>query len=386
MEEIVSSPFLELIKDENIRKLKIDSNLINDFKIVIQHINNAFQEFGLMEVKDWKSFFDRYLLTPSDEQVSIGYKKYDNAGLGGCYEKTEKMISITENNINSLCHEFIHFLVMHDSNTLNRVISDCRFLNEGMTEFLTGCVMGNGNNSTYFKEYEMAEFYCYMTGRNNPFYHFLKNEYSFSDTMYAPNNIENYARYYDNNNRSYDAYINIQREILRNGVSDFRITSFDDFVEIISAINKRPKSDIEYVNEFYIKIVEKYLDTLEIDSTQYETIQKQLLDFCKISYKYILYGEKAVSEYKIDDLHIAFDISGKYYGDFPLGGEKQSGCIQKSPQDIIVTHRDKKYRIEKEKMNFRKWDETYAKYYTNLKNYFGNIENEEYNHNSSRLK
>lgn len=374
MENIIDSPFLELISDENIKKLKIDNELIDEFKSVIKKIDKFFKENNLMDVRDWRSFFNKYLLTNSDEQVSICFNEYDNNSWGGCYNKNDKMISVRKKDKNALCHEFIHFMVMHDSNSLNRKVSDSRFLNEGMTEFLTGCITGNGNSSLYIHEYEIAKFYCAMTKRNNPILHFLKDEYAFDDNLYGPLNLERDTLRFDKK-ENYDNLLQIQRTILCYGLESFNINSFDDFVEIVSAVNKRPKGDNQYIDGIFEKIVDKYLTTLDIDGSLYEVIRKQLLDFCKISYKFNLYGDKAVSEYKIDDIFIAFDSNGNHYGEFPLSGKNHRGGILTDSDKIVITHTDKKYKIDRKEMDFRRWDNVYYDYYNKLKSYLDVTDN-----------
>ena len=385
MENIENSPFLELISDENIKKLKIENDLIDEFKSIIKKIDKFFKENNLMDVKDWRSFFNKYLLTNSDEQVSIGFKEYTNNSWGGCYNKNDKMISVRKENKNTLCHEFIHFLVMHDSNSLNRKVSDSRFFNEGMTEFLTGCITGNGNNSLYIHEYEIAEFYCAMTKRNNPILHFLKDEYAFDDNLYGPLNLERDTLRFDKE-ENYDNLLQIQRTILCYGLESFNINSFDDFVEIVSAVNKRPKGDNQYIDGIFEKIVDKYLTTLDIDGSLHEVIRKQLLNFCKISYKFNLYGDKAVSEYKIDDIFIAFDSNGNHYGEFPLGGKNHRGGILTDQYNIVITNRDKKYKIDRKEMDFRRWDNVYYDYYNKLKSYLDVTDNYSSDNSSPRMR
>lgn len=373
MENIENSPFLELISDENIKKLKIENELINEFKSIIKKIDKFFKDNNLMGAKDWRSFFNKYLLTDSDEQVSISLSEHIDDGCGGYYNKKEKKISVRNKKSNSLCHEFIHFMVMHDSNSLNRKVSDCRFLNEGMTEFLTGCILtgtinGECNSSSYIYEYLMAEFYCTMTKNNNPILHFLKDEYAFDDNVYGPASLERTASWFDKN-ESHENLLQIQRSIISSVFDSFKLNSFNDFVETVSAINKRPKMDNQYIDDVFKKIVDKYLARLDIDVSLHEVIRKQLLDFCKISYKFSLYGDKAISEYKIDDIFIAFDSFGNHYGQFPFSGEKSRGGILTDQYNIVITHRDKKYKIDRKEMEFKRWDNVYYDYYNKLKSY-----------------
>jgi hypothetical protein len=155
------TPFLNRLTKNYLKRIKIDSELIPTFKIVIAKINDFFSENGLMNVKDWNSFFEEFLISDNPDQLCIKLGRLDNVSHGGKYSKINKEIvmNIDDTSPNGIskcichdfCHEFIHFLVMHDSNSLNAKISDSMFFNEGMTEYLTGCIMGTGNNSFYYR-------------------------------------------------------------------------------------------------------------------------------------------------------------------------------------------------------------------------------------------
>lgn len=363
-----NNPFLNLLKEENLGKIKIDKELIPIFKIVIAKMSDFFLQNNLMAAKDWNNFFNSYLLTNNKEQI---YIKLGNIGenvepVGGWYSKEEKVIAINQNNSNinmlcsCLCHEFIHFLVMNDSNSLNAKISDSKFFNEGMTEYLSSCIMSTGNRSYYFREYEMAEFYSKIT--KVPFVCFLNNQFAFVDKYYAPSNLIRSSERFQNDNKL-DSYLNIQREIINRGLDDYSINSFEDFVKIVTIINQRPRFDGEYISYIFENVTDKYIANLHISEQQINNIKDKLITFCKISNKYQLYSDNAVAEYLIDDLHIAFDKKGKHYNDFPLDGTNKSGQIGfDGVSKITVIHKDKKYIIDTTKMKCKNWKEIYNKY------------------------
>lgn len=362
------NPFLNLLNEDVIKNIKIDSELIPAFKIVISKINDYFSKNGLINIKDWDSFFERFLITNNSEQICIILGKISKNGepIGGEYSKDKKIIAInpTNSNINSLCHEFIHFLVMHDSNSLNAKISDSSFFNEGMTEYLSACIMVTGNSSYYFREYEMAKFYCKIT--KNSFAYFLNDKFAFEDDYYAPMNLIRSSDKFQNDNKL-DSYLSIQREIINNGIDDCSINSFEDFVNIVTIINQRPRYDGEYINYIFERISNKYLEKMNLDEQQKNNIKDKLITFCKVSNKYQLYDDNEVAEYLIDDLHIGFDKKGKHYNDFPLAGTSKRGQIGfDGVSKITVTHRDKTYVINTEKMNCKNWKEIYDKAYNDL--------------------
>ena len=366
--------FLNLLTEKNLKRIKIDSELIPTFKIVIAKINDFFSENGLMNVKDWNSFFEEFLISDNPDQLCIKLGRLDNVSHGGEYSKINKEIvmniddtspnGISKGICHDFCHEFIHFLVMHDSNSLNAKISDSMFFNEGMTEYLTGCIMGTGNNSFYYREYKMAEFYCKIT--KNPFAYFLNDKFAFEDDYYAPMNLIRSSDKFQNDNKL-DSYLSIQREIINNGIDDCSINSFEDFANIVTIINQRPRYDGEYINYIFERISNKYLEKMNLDEQQKNNIKDKLITFCKVSNKYQLYDDNEVAEYLIDDLHIGFDKKGKHYNDFPLNGTSKRGQIGfDGVSKITVTHRDKTYVINTEKMNCKNWKEFYDKAYNDL--------------------
>ena len=386
-----NNPFLALLKEQNLTKIKIDKELIPIFKIVISMMSDYFVANDLINVKDWNSFFEKFLLTNNEEQL---YIKLGNIGgnvepVGGEYSKEKKIIAINKVNddinrlCSSLCHEFIHFLVMHDSNSLNAKISDSPFFNESMTEYLSGCIMGTGNTSYYFREYEMAEFYCKIA--KNPFSRFLNDKFAFDDDYYAPINLIRSSQRFQNDHKL-DSYLSVQRQIISRGLDDYSINSFEDFVNIVTIINQRPRFDGDYINTIFERIIDKYVTNLNLNEQQRTDIMNKLITFCKVSNKYQLYGENEVAEFLIDDLHIAFDKKGQYYNDFPLDGINKRGQISfDGISKITVTHKDKNYIIDTGKMNCRNWKVIYNKTYAVLKKEFDLLDMQAMNNSGSQF-
>ena len=66
----MDNPFLDLLKEQNLTKIKIDKELIPIFKIVIAKLSDYFLRNNLMSVKDWKSLFHTYLLNNKKTNLS----------------------------------------------------------------------------------------------------------------------------------------------------------------------------------------------------------------------------------------------------------------------------------------------------------------------------
>ena len=368
MEKNINSPFLELISEDNLKKMKIDADLISPFKIVIYKIDEYFQKHNLINCRDWQAFFEKFLLSESEEQVSINMIK--NSAIKdaiGEYDKDDKRISIINpNDIHTFCHEFIHFLVMHDSNILDAEISNSAFFNEGMTEYLTSRILGTGNGSSYFLEYRMADFYCKIA--KDAVSCFLNDKFAFN-SRYAFSNLGIWSQRFEKEN-SLTAYLGIQRLIIEYSLSEYNINSFEDFVNIVTIINNRPRFDSECIDNFFEMIVNKYLAVLNLDVQQNSIIKNKLFNFCKVSNKYQLYGEHEVAEYLVDGLLMAFDSNGNHYNEFPLNGPNKRGMVEINHLKGVttITHRDKIYRINYTKMNCKNWKEVYEKMYNELRN------------------
>ena len=366
MADVKVNPFFELVKEENFSKINVDSRLKENLKLVFYRIGLFFENNGLLDCKDYDSFLKKYLLDDSDTKFSFVIKReLEKESYAGVYHKRNNEIDVTDyNNINSLCHEVVHFLVTHDSNGFSAKVSDSRFFNEGLTEYLASCIMGCDNNSAYFHEYDMAKFYCTLV--KNSFRAFLNDRFAFSDNEYAPINLMHAGNRFDNSNKKDDLEY-IQKELMDNAVKDLNVDTFEEYDRVISAINQRPCYDIKYAKIIFERVTDKYLSNLKLDSEQYMNLKSKLLEFCRLSNNYRLYGDNSVAVFDIEDLHIAFDPKFEHYGDFPSGGDKENGTITVDyyGKIIIICHRDKKYKIDMNKANFRQYD----RYYTNAYEY-----------------
>ena len=80
----INTPFLNLLKEENLRKINIDAQLIPIFKIVISKLNDYFLEHDLMNAKNLNDLFNIYLLTQNNGQLKIktGDLTYQGAASG----------------------------------------------------------------------------------------------------------------------------------------------------------------------------------------------------------------------------------------------------------------------------------------------------------------
>ena len=122
--KIENDPFSKLLSPDTIKRIDIDEELKPIFKDIIIKIRNYFIKNDLISTKDYDDFFEKFLL---DRKLKIRFSKENELinYTGGIYIKDKNVIlmepNIQRNKVfaHTLCHEFLHFLVMADSNKLN---------------------------------------------------------------------------------------------------------------------------------------------------------------------------------------------------------------------------------------------------------------------------
>ena len=391
----LDNPFLDLLKEQNLTKIKIDKELIPFFKIVIAKLSDYFLRNNLISVKDWKSLFHTYLLTENNKQLHIKFGNFENMGeLRGLYNQRNSEILIKPNMDSDelceiLCHEFIHFLVHLDSTYLGWKPTEAFILNEGLTQLLTNEIFNLTENNTYSKEVLLAQIYCELSRDKEPMRHFLCDKFTFNDESDIQN-IGIRSKYYENTEDKH-AYRDVQKYVIRSSIDINSIDSIPAYISLVNILNKRLDCDFEYINSLFDEIADNLASKIEKDENRRETFKKKLIVFQKAADYYQMYGENEVAIYLIDDLMIAFDTNGNYYGEFPSDGEHKRGQIGHDPyhNEIKIIHKDKTYIIDKTKMKCNNWKIIYDKIYNDLKKEFDllnmkTIENDESKPNFKR--
>lgn len=358
-----SNPFLELLKNDNIAKMKIDKDLIPIFKIAISRISDFFEKKNLLNAKDWHEIFERKLLTNSDEQYKIQFINSFTTE-GGIFNKKNKIIGIdnrdkgNENElVYNLCHEFVHFLVS-TTDCYAYSVTDSLILNEGLTDYLTMQILNRQYGAVAYYQYaEIAKLYCALSGEQKAFLCFLNKEYTYENEN-SYQQILMYSNFYYNN-RDRLSLVKIQREIINNLLDFQSIDSLDTLISTVEKLNNRLFYDPDYISQIYDKLVESYLFNNDF-SDDFE-LKDMLINFCHIANKAFLYGNNEVFEFVIDDIVLSFDKNGKNYSrDFPQDGEKK-GQYGFNPYDntINIFHKDKEYTININEIQFKNWSTIY---------------------------
>ena len=262
--------FVNLLSEENLSKIDIDPRLIDCFKRVMNKLQDYFNANGYTSQRDYKSFFDEYLLKDTDLKLRIVVSdepsKINAAGFYGSWQGTrgihidEKYLNLEENVLDSIfCHEFIHFLVMRgleDSEDYGIEIKNGGFINEALTEMLTQQIYPNSN--AYQPQVAMLKFANLLTGNVNNYSFFLRGKVDCKGGASAWNNFCSYANAYQkswtdkgfamNKAISDPDYIGAQRYIIDANISAHLISSFSDYKKWVSILQQRPVPDNDFID------------------------------------------------------------------------------------------------------------------------------------------
>lgn len=318
--KIENDPFSKLLSPDTMKRIGIDEELKPIFKDVIIKTRNYFIKNDLMSAKDYDNFFEKFLL---DKKLTIRFGKENEVPnyAKGIYIKDENVIlmepNVQRNKVfahDLLCHEFIHFLVMADSNKLNWCPSQISFINEGYTEYLASQIYDMCPQS-YLENVNIIKFLnSFSTIKNAPIKAFLRDEFIFDDdNMWANisrNSINEYSS--DKNN-----YRNIQREMIKNLIDKNNIKSVDQYIHTINILKSRPYYDKEYMKNYLEDLNKIFLENMQLPLNERNI--ELLNNYCDAAYKSENFGNGEVVEFDIDDINGAFDVNGRIYGDFPNG-------------------------------------------------------------------
>lgn len=311
------TPFLDLIKPENLSKIKIDKELVPSFINVMKNKQRIYDKKGYTHAKHFPSLFKNYLLEEGPNQYSIKFGKLEER-VGGIIEKKNKQILISEDLNDSdvdskiieavITHELFHLFSIgskpYIKNDMGEFSEDYLikpdlelwqggFVNEGLTELLTRQVYPN--SKAYPAQVAMVKLLLYVNNATENLYSYFNAKVpglNYSNSLYS--NFLFYAeqyhtdyskKKYDIASASEDVFYNKAQEkliqIFANKVEaeiekyqfinlkDFidRVKNFDDYVIIPSKLSK------SLVEELSKKFVDVYFDKLS-DKKKLKTLQK----------------------------------------------------------------------------------------------------------------
>ena len=169
--------FLYFTSPEVLSKIDIDPRLEDSFKRVMNKLQEYFNANGYTSQRNYKEYLEKYLLNSGKDNLRIYINKIANKNVGGFYNRGKSEICINENILlgvneridSTLCHEFIHFLVMHElvEGKSEPDIFQGGFINESLTEMLTQQMYPTSN--AYDAQVAMQKFANLVSGKENNF-------------------------------------------------------------------------------------------------------------------------------------------------------------------------------------------------------------------------
>ena len=290
--------FVYFTQDDVLKNIDIDPRLVESFKRVMTRLQKYFNEKGYTKDRDYREYLEKYLLKSNDKSISIQVEDNMQPGVGGYYYKLKCKIRINEEKLKcaeeeldiTLCHEFIHFLVMHELRygEAEKAIINGGFINEALTQLLAEEVIPNSNSNAYDAQVAMHKYANIISGNKNNFRMFLLGKI---DARYRSSAWNNYMKCADSFQKDFDeaGYINLkeaqnnrnfieaQRYIVSLYMNSNTITSIEEYMDWITKLINRPVSDNDYINNYVNKIDDILLRKLQVRDKDLIVVLKQQL-------------------------------------------------------------------------------------------------------------
>lgn len=359
--------FLYFTQDDILDKIDIDDRLREPFKNVLKKIQEYFNANGYISQRDYKSFIEKYFLNSNEKNFRIIIGK-DIQGLLGYYYKNGNLIHITDKNLSlgreklegTLCHEFIHFLVMHGlTNEEINEVNNRTFINEALTEMLNQQIYPQNNG--YIPQVEMQKYANLLSGKTNNYSLFLKGKI---DAAITSPMWKNYHEYTEKFQKDYDKdsnlqllsnaifnenYINAQRQLIQLFIQPSKSKTFEEYCDCIKKLSQRVAPDQEYVDQIVEQLDNVMIRTLNIKDEQIKNFLKQKLVETRENIKKLQeYDGKRVYEFEILGKKIAIDENLKVRGDL-LGVQRG---WNPNTRKMYFEVNGKRIELDVDKLNF----------------------------------
>ena len=395
---MIDSSFIDLTKEENLDKIRIDRNLIPMFKIAMRNFQRYFNYMGYTSTRDYKKYFEKYLTTRySIRKVAIKNNYIINNDWLGLYDYNKREILIDTDSIENkteilsvFTHEFIHFLVLHEFSEyhINCELIYNIFLDEALTELLKSKILPYTETS-YLSIIKMLNFWLLINDKKIDFNMFLNDcEFYEIDSKLNELFIQYYIKYdindygYGNKGNKIDElYKEIQREIIK--LIDVNVINLKEYENIAVKISKRPLNDKYFINRFYGKIEKNVISNLNINDKLEKYFRYYLKQYRITIENLTKLNNKIIAKYKIDGDKFELDKRGKLYKNEQF--IKQINSINfklKDGSDIKINVRNinhRKMKLIKENKNYKYKrsidlkEYIYKDYWLKKKNYYETV-------------
>jgi len=327
--------FLYFTKDEVIEKIDIDPRLVDSFKRVMIKLQEYFDANDYTLDRNYKEYIKRFLIDSGNENLRLYINSLDNPNVGGFYSRDNNEICINENRLEkskdsldaTMCHEFIHFLVMHRlvKEKSESSIRNGGFVNEALTEMLTQQMYHNSR--AYDAQVAMQKYANLLSGKVNNYKMFLNG---YIDSRYPSHDWENYMsavnRFQDDfNKKGYinlceaqnnENFISAQRRLISLFIRPNNDKTFDEYLSCIEKILDRPVDDLEYVNSVIDTLDNSLIRGMRLNKPLYVSILKdKLSEVRELLLKSREYDGKDIYWFELLDRKIGIDKNFNFYGD-----------------------------------------------------------------------
>lgn len=327
--------FLSFTEESVLEKIDIDPRLVDSFKRVMKKIQEYFNANGYTSQRNYKEYLERFLLNSGGQNMRFYINKIEPKNVGGFYNRWKHEICINENRLNNsietldstLCHEFIHFLVMHALENGNSDPDIIRggFINEALTEMLTQQMYPT--SKAYGAQVSMQKFANLVSGHANNFSRFLLG---FIDARYSSPFWENFRRYANDFQKDFNeaGYINLaqaqtnenfikaQRALISLFIQPNGKKTIDEYIDNIKKLIDRPVQDREYIDNTIVRQLDKTLiSSLSLkDSNLEEFLQQKLNELRQEIVVSKQYEGKQIYEFEFEGRKLKLDENYNLYG------------------------------------------------------------------------
>ncbi len=379
-------PFLYLTQPDILDKINIDPRLREAFVNVMEKMDAYFYANGYYKLKDYKKFFCDYLIGKdfsilcNDEPSKIG--------ADGFYRWDKKGIVVDTSCLSSkrlegvICHEFIHFIVMHDLDPKRHSadIVDGGFFNEAFTQMLTLQIFPG--SSAYEPQVKMVTFANLLGNSVNDYSWFLRG------FIQGPSRAWLYYRAYANQyfekfkGKGYrlceavedENYIKAQRYAIETFDKYKKTIGFDEYIELLDNLEERPVKDEEFIN-CYLADKESSLirSVYGFASSAEKYLLNQFKNLKRLRSLATEYGDTPVHRFNYHGRSLAVDKDGKIYGNY-TSNQRESFSIGHNYNTgvVTVTCNGETISFDLSKLYYINYETAYRKKVEQIKNYFIN--------------
>ena len=377
-------PFLYLTQPDVLDKINIDPRLRDAFVNVMKRMDAYFYANDYYKLKDYKKFFCDYLIGKdfsilcNDEPSKIG--------AGGFYDKAQKNIVVDISRLGSkslegvICHEFIHFIVMHDLDPKRHSadIVQGGFFNEAFTQMLTlqmfpECI-------AYEPQVKMVTFANLLDNSVNDYSLFLRGFIkgpSRAWLYYRSYASQYFEKFKGKGYRLYEAvededYIKAQRYAIETFDRTKKTISFNEYIELLDILEERPVKDEEFIDCYLADKESSLIRSVYGSASSAENyLLTQFRSLKRLRSLATEYGDNFVHIFNFHGRVLALDKNGNIYGDYS-SNQRESILKGFNPNTGVVTltYNGETINIDLSKLYYINYETAYRKKVEQIKNYF----------------